>query len=231
MDAQEAIDLGREAIRACMMIGGPILIISLLVGLALGMMQAMTQVQDQTVSFVPKLLIVMVAIAVCLPWLSDRMLEFSHDVLSKPMMMAHSSATPTASVTEHSVSFVPVAWPGTQPAASIAPLPLHDQNNSPVWGEQDRPEAQTSFAVQVATLSILEEANRRSGGLIDGVIGDSVFADPSADDRVGDDGPAVGQSSDPVSISCRDGDRVEPSCAADDSQSRNAACSVIDQSV
>ena len=116
MDAQEAIDLGREAIRACMMIGGPILVISLLVGLAIGMMQAMTQVQDQTVSFVPKLLIVMVGIAICLPWLSDRMIEFSHDVLSKPMMMAHGTAPQTVNQTvDHTVNFVPVAWPGTQP--------------------------------------------------------------------------------------------------------------------
>jgi flagellar biosynthetic protein FliQ len=130
MDAQEAIDLGREAIRACMMIGGPILVISLLVGLAIGMMQAMTQVQDQTVSFVPKLLIVMVGIAICLPWLSDRMLEFSHDMLSKPMMMAHGSTQQTV---HHSANFVPVAWPSPQPDASIAPLNPIDSSQAPVW--------------------------------------------------------------------------------------------------
>ncbi|MDA8563639.1 flagellar biosynthetic protein FliQ [Mariniblastus sp.] len=138
MDAQEAIDLGREAIRACMMIGGPILVISLLVGLAIGMMQAMTQVQDQTVSFVPKLLIVMVGIAICLPWLSDRMIEFSHDVLSKPMMMAHGTAPQTVNhpvdhTVNHSVNFVPVAWPGTQPHGSIAPLNVRESNQTPAW--------------------------------------------------------------------------------------------------
>lgn len=133
MDAQEAIDLGREAIRACMMIGGPILVISLLVGLAIGMMQAMTQVQDQTVSFVPKLLIVMAGIAVCLPWLSDRMLEFSHDVLSKPMMMANSTAQQTV---HHSANFVPVAWPSAQPDASIAPLNPSESDRAPVWFDQ-----------------------------------------------------------------------------------------------
>lgn len=138
MDAQEAIDLGREAIRACMMIGGPILVISLLVGLGIGMLQAMTQVQDQTVSFVPKLLIVMVGIAICLPWLSDRMIEFSHDVLSKPMMMAHGSAPQTVNhsvnlTTSHSVNFVPVAWPGPRPDASLAPAKVNESNQAPVW--------------------------------------------------------------------------------------------------
>ena len=136
MDAQDAIDLGREAIRACIMIGGPILLVSLLVGLAIGMMQAMTQVQDQTVSFVPKLLIVMAGIAVCLPWLSDRMIEFSHDVLSKPMMMAHGASQPafghsTSHSTNHSVNFVPVAWPSAQPLDSIAPRPVFDSLNTP----------------------------------------------------------------------------------------------------
>ena len=117
-----------------MMIGGPILAISLLAGLALGMMQAMTQVQDQTVSFVPKLLIVLVAIAVCLPWLSDRMLEFSHDMLSKPMMMAHGAAIESDAA--QSISFVPVAWPGTQPPASISPSSLHNQEETPAWFKQ-----------------------------------------------------------------------------------------------
>lgn len=146
MDAQEAIDLGREAIRTCIMIGGPILAISLLVGLALGMMQAMTQVQDQTVSFVPKLLIVLVAIAVCLPWLSDRMLEFSHDVLSKPMMMAHGAVDSDAA---RSVSFLPVAWPGTQPPASIFPAKLDDQQNTPVWFDRQEPEARQASPFQL----------------------------------------------------------------------------------
>ena len=146
MDAQEAIDVGREAIRTCMMIGGPILVISLLVGLAIGMMQAMTQVQDQTVSFVPKLLIVLVGIAVCLPWLSDRMIEFSHDMLSKPMMMAHGAAEP-ASV--EAVNFVPVAWPVEQPLNSIAPSPAADSQTSPAWPDHPEREAETKSPFQL----------------------------------------------------------------------------------
>ena len=155
MDAQDAIDLGREAIRACMMIGGPILIISLLVGLAIGMIQAMTQVQDQTVSFVPKLLIVMVGIAVCLPWLSDRMIEFSHDVLSKPMMMAHGTAQPAMNQpamnhsNNHSVNFVPVAWPSKQPVDSVAPLPANDLNKTPIWFDQPKREADRKSPFQL----------------------------------------------------------------------------------
>ena len=150
MDAQDAIDLGREAIRACMMIGGPILVVSLLVGLAIGMIQAMTQVQDQTVSFVPKLLIVMAGIGISLPWLSDRMVEFSHDVLSKPMMMAHGASQPAVNHSvNHSVNFVPVAWPGQQPRDAIAPLPTHQSNETHDWFGNPRPEAEVKSPFQL----------------------------------------------------------------------------------
>jgi flagellar biosynthetic protein FliQ len=85
MNPQDAIDLGREAIKACAMVGGPILLASLVIGLLVGIVQAMTQVQDQTVSFVPKLLGMMLVIGLGLPWLADRMVEFSHDTLATPM--------------------------------------------------------------------------------------------------------------------------------------------------
>ncbi len=85
MNPQDAIDLGREAIKACAIVGGPILLASLAIGLLVGIIQAMTQVQDQTVSFVPKLLGMMLVIGLALPWLADRMVEFSHDTLATPM--------------------------------------------------------------------------------------------------------------------------------------------------
>jgi flagellar biosynthetic protein FliQ len=85
MNPQDAIDFSREAIKTCLMVGGPILAASLLIGLLLGVFQAMTQVQDQTVSFVPKILLLLVMIGLCLPWLSDQMLDFAKTSFEKPM--------------------------------------------------------------------------------------------------------------------------------------------------
>ena len=65
MNPDDAIDFSREAIKTCMMVGGPILVASLLLGLLIGVFQAMTQVQDQTVSFVPKILLLIVMIGLC----------------------------------------------------------------------------------------------------------------------------------------------------------------------
>ena len=86
MDPQDAIDLGREAIRTCISVGSPILIASLLIGLVVSLLQSMTQLHDQAIAFAPKVLLLLVTIAVCLPWLSDKMLEFTKYSLEKPVV-------------------------------------------------------------------------------------------------------------------------------------------------
>ena len=80
MTPNEAIDLVREAILMSLIVGSPLLAIGMLVGLAIGLIQALTQIQDQTVSTVPKLVAMTFAIVICLPWLTDRMLEYSRNL-------------------------------------------------------------------------------------------------------------------------------------------------------
>ena len=92
MNPQDAIDLGREAVKACLMVGGPILLASLVIGLIVGIAQAMTQVQDQTVSFVPKLICLLLVLGLCLPWLTDQMINYAGETLGKPM--THFNAAP-----------------------------------------------------------------------------------------------------------------------------------------
>ena len=94
MDPQDAIDLGREAMKTSFIVGGPILLASLVIGLLIGVLQAMTQVQDQTVSFVPKLICMLLMIGICLPWLTDKMVEFSRETLATPM--THFQTNPMA---------------------------------------------------------------------------------------------------------------------------------------
>lgn len=85
MNPQDAIDFSREAIMTCLTIGGPILVAGLVIGIIVGVFQAMTQVQDQTVSFVPKILLLLVMIGLCLPWLTDKMLGFAKQSFETPM--------------------------------------------------------------------------------------------------------------------------------------------------
>jgi flagellar biosynthesis protein FliQ len=81
MSPNEAIDLVRDAILMSLIVGAPLLLVGVVVGLAIGLIQALTQIQDQTVSTVPKLVAMTLAIIVCLPWLTDRMLDYSKSVL------------------------------------------------------------------------------------------------------------------------------------------------------
>lgn len=81
MTPTDAIDLVRDAALMALVIGAPLLIVGLLVGLIISLIQALTQIQDQTVSAVPKIIAMILAMIVCLPWLTDRMLEYSRDVI------------------------------------------------------------------------------------------------------------------------------------------------------
>lgn len=82
MDAENAIDLCRTALLSALIIGSPMLLVGMAAGLAVGLVQALTQVQDQTVSFVPKLLAVAGVMIVCMPWLMMRLVEFTREVFS-----------------------------------------------------------------------------------------------------------------------------------------------------
>lgn len=81
MDAQDAVDLAREAMRMTLLIGAPVLLAGMAVGLIVGLMQAVTQIQEQTVSFVPKLVVMVLVLSLTLPWLINQMVQYSHDLI------------------------------------------------------------------------------------------------------------------------------------------------------
>jgi flagellar biosynthetic protein FliQ len=81
MDPQDAIDLGREALWTVLLIGSPVLIAGMVVGLVVSLFQALTQIQEQTVVFVPKLIVMLLVLSVTLPWLISRMLQYTTDLI------------------------------------------------------------------------------------------------------------------------------------------------------
>lgn len=86
MVPQDTIDLSREAITMAAIVGGPILAAGLLIGLLLGVFQAMTQIQDQTVSAVPKIVGMALVALLTLPWMSERMVDFTRSTISRPLV-------------------------------------------------------------------------------------------------------------------------------------------------
>jgi flagellar biosynthesis protein FliQ len=82
MDANQAVDITREAIIVSLVISAPVLIVGLFSGLFIGLLQALTQVQDQTVAFVPKLIAMVAVMTLCMPWLLQKLVEYSHALIS-----------------------------------------------------------------------------------------------------------------------------------------------------
>ncbi len=82
MDPQDAIDLGRQALWTVLLIGSPVLVAGMIVGLVISLFQALTQIQEQSVVFVPKLVAMLLVLGVTLPWLIARMLQYTTDLIS-----------------------------------------------------------------------------------------------------------------------------------------------------
>jgi flagellar biosynthetic protein FliQ len=77
VDTTVAIDLGRDALVTSLVLCGPVLAIGLLVGLVISIIQTVTQIQDQTLSLVPKI-VAMIGTAVFFSaWLIQRLVEYS----------------------------------------------------------------------------------------------------------------------------------------------------------
>jgi len=82
MDAQTAVNLTQQAMLTALLISAPILIVGVVVGLLIGLAQALTQVQDQTVAFVPKIVAMVAVLVLCLPWLVQKMVEYSEYLIT-----------------------------------------------------------------------------------------------------------------------------------------------------
>ncbi|HMP78267.1 MAG TPA: flagellar biosynthetic protein FliQ [Pirellulaceae bacterium] len=87
MQAYDAIELAREAIVTGLWLVAPILIAGLVIAIAIGLLQSLTQIHDATLSFIPKVVVVTVVVLICFPWMASRLAEFSTDHLQKPLLI------------------------------------------------------------------------------------------------------------------------------------------------
>ena len=80
MDFDTAIDVGRNAFHLALLTSAPILLMGLAVGLGISIFQAVTQLQEQTLSFVPKIVAMVVAASLFIPWIAMRMLDYCQEM-------------------------------------------------------------------------------------------------------------------------------------------------------
>lgn len=80
MTQELVIALSKNALWTTLLVAAPILIFGLVTGLAIGIFQAVTQIQELTLTFVPKILVVMIALALFLPWMLNTLIAFTMNV-------------------------------------------------------------------------------------------------------------------------------------------------------
>ncbi|MFP4144529.1 MAG: flagellar biosynthesis protein FliQ [Phycisphaeraceae bacterium] len=82
MTLDQSVDLLREALTLTLFLSLPVLGAALVVGLAVSLMQALTQVQEQTLSFVPKIIGMGLVAIVAMPWLIMKVIDFAQRMFS-----------------------------------------------------------------------------------------------------------------------------------------------------
>jgi len=85
MDLPAALDMCRDTLLLSLIVAGPILAIGLVIGLIISILQAVTQLQEQTIVFVPKMVAMIVAIMVLLPWIAQRLVDYSREMFGQGM--------------------------------------------------------------------------------------------------------------------------------------------------
>ncbi len=83
MDATDVLEVAREAIIVVLKIGGPIMLIALVVGLIISLIQALTQIQEMTLAFVPKILVIFTSILLFLPYMISTLTGFTERLVDR----------------------------------------------------------------------------------------------------------------------------------------------------
>ena len=71
MTGPEVLDVGRDAVVTLVLVASPLMLVGLVVGVAISLIQALTQIQEMTLAFVPKILAMFLAMLLALPFMAD----------------------------------------------------------------------------------------------------------------------------------------------------------------
>ncbi len=82
MTPQYVLALGKEAIWLTLLVSAPMLILGLLVGVIISIFQAVTQIHEMTLTFVPKIIAVALAMIIFLPWIINKLVDFTTRLFS-----------------------------------------------------------------------------------------------------------------------------------------------------
>ncbi len=82
MGPDSVIQIGSEALKLVLLVSLPMLCVALVVGIAISLFQAVTQIQEQTLTFVPKIIAVFASMIIAAPWMTEQMMSFTRHIFS-----------------------------------------------------------------------------------------------------------------------------------------------------
>lgn len=83
MTSDTVVEIAQQAMRTLLLVAGPMLLAGMLVGLVISIVQAATQINEMTMTFVPKIVAVMVVLVVSLPWIIRQMTSFTLSIFNR----------------------------------------------------------------------------------------------------------------------------------------------------
>ena len=83
MNETAVLEIGRDAVWVVLKISAPVMIMGIIVGLIIALFQALTTIQEMTLTFVPKIVVIMVSCVVFLPFMMNTILHFSNGLFDK----------------------------------------------------------------------------------------------------------------------------------------------------
>jgi flagellar biosynthetic protein FliQ len=83
MTADQVLDVAREAIFVLIKLGAPIMLVALVVGVVVALLQALTQMQEMTLSFMPKIVAILLTTLLALPFMTATLIGFGEDLFRR----------------------------------------------------------------------------------------------------------------------------------------------------
>ena len=83
MDEAVLLEVGRDAVIVTLKVGAPLMLIALLIGLVISLFQALTQIQEVTLTFVPKIIVVFVSMLLLAPFMLHTLVDFTERIMQR----------------------------------------------------------------------------------------------------------------------------------------------------
>ena len=89
MGEEMVVTLGQEALKVTLYVAGPVLLVAMIVGIIISLLQAITQINEATLTFVPKIIAIAAVMVISGPWMLQTLMQYTTDLISRFPEVVH----------------------------------------------------------------------------------------------------------------------------------------------